>query len=150
MNNPEVFIELDLDHVAAFVNTRVGEELFNKRKFKQSLEFFENALKECETYKKTSYVVNGLLSFGVGAIFTPLLISKKMDPIYKGIAYSSYWLGDYNKTMAYFDKVYNKNCYDLYMMAWAAYNLKNKSFSESLFQRSFKMDPRLKELYVPY
>jgi tetratricopeptide (TPR) repeat protein len=150
MKNPEVFIELHLDNVGAFINTRVGEDLFNERKFKESLDFFENALKESSFYKKTSYVVNGLLSFGIGAVLTPYLISEKLDPIYKGIAYSSYWIRDYEKSINYFNKIYNKNCYDLYMMAWTYHNLENKSFSENLFQKSFKMDPRLKELNFPY
>jgi len=150
MENPELFIELKLDHHRAYKNTSLGQDLFNKRKFKESLEFFENLLKESEFFKKSSYVVNGLLTFGLAAPLTPFLIREKLDPIYKGIAYSSYWLRDYEKSAKYFDKIYDKSSYDIYMMAWTYHNLKNKSFSESLFQRSFKMDPRFKELWCPY
>lgn len=146
----EIFIKLDLNHSLAAENTREGQKLFNEKKFKQSLEFFENILKETKTSRGTSYLLNGIVGFGVGAVLTPFLIREKFDPIYKGAAHSCYWLKEYKKSIEYFNKIYEKSSYDIYLMAWAYYKLNNIQLSKTLFNNCFKINSSLKLYRTPF
>jgi tetratricopeptide (TPR) repeat protein len=150
MNNPEVFTKLNLDNARAVKNTRIGQNLFNEKRFEESLEFFENILEESRVSKATSYLLTGVLTFGIGAALTPLFINERFDPVYRGAAHSSYWLGYYEKSLKYFGKVVEKNSFDIYIMAWAQHNLGNKEISELLFERSMKQNGELKKYKTPY
>jgi tetratricopeptide (TPR) repeat protein len=148
--DPQVFIKLNLDNPRAFKNTRAGQNLFNEKKFKESLEFFENILEESKLSKASSYLLTGILSFGLAAPITPLLISERFDPVYRGAAYSSFWLGYYKRSLNYFKKVVEKDSFDIYLMAWNQYKLNNKEISELLFERSMKQNGELKKYKTPY
>jgi tetratricopeptide (TPR) repeat protein len=149
MKNPEVFIKLNLDNARAFKNTRIGQNLFNEKKFKESLEFFENILEESKLSKATSYLLTGVLTFGIGAALTPLFINERFDPVYRGAAHSSYWLGYYEKSLNYFRKIVEKNSFDIYLMAWAQYNLGNEEISKKLLEKSFRENIELKKYKIP-
>lgn len=149
MKNPEIFLKLNLDNARAFKNTRTGQNLFNEKKFKESLEFFENIIEESKISRISSYVMTGILTFGVGTVLTPLLINEKFDPVYRGAAHSAYWLGCYEKSLDYFRKIVEKNSFDIYLIAWAQNNLGNIEISKKLFEKSFKENIELKKYKIP-
>jgi tetratricopeptide (TPR) repeat protein len=149
MKNPEVFIKLNLDNARAFKNTRIGQNLFNEKDFKNSLEFFENILEDSKLSKASSYLFTGLFTLGLGVPFTPFILSQKFDPVYRGAAYSSYWLGYYEKSLNYFLKIFDKSSFDIYLMAWSQYNLGNKEISKTLFEKSFRENIGLKKYKTP-